>query len=235
MAEENPAAGIIAHAPMFRLLAPEHRLALARAARPLHLRRGETVVRRGERLSSLFAVGYGLLKLALRNDAGDEKVLRLVGPGETFGEAVLFLERPVPVDAIALVDTMLAAVPAAELLALLDADPRFARALLAGMSQRLHALVSDFEAATLHGAAQRCAGYLESLAPPGAEPCSVRLPATKTVIASRLGMTKETLSRLLRELAQAGLIRVRRREIALLDRPRLQRSCESGATARAAR
>jgi CRP-like cAMP-binding protein len=128
------------------------------------------------------------------------------------------------VDAVALVDTMLAAVPAADLFSLIDADPRFARALLASLSQRMQALVSDFEAATLHGAEERLAAYLESLAPPGPQPCTVRLPAAKTVIASRLGMTKETLSRLLHELAQAGLIRVQKAEIALLDRARLRRA-----------
>jgi len=49
----------------------------------------------------------------------------------------------------------------------------------------------------------------------------VRLPATKTVIAARLGVTKETFSRLLRELGAMGLIQVRKREITLLDASRL--------------
>ena len=224
MADTNPAAGVIEHMEMFRHVAPAQAAAIASSARAVYARRGDTLVHRGERLTSLFAVGYGLLKLALRNSAGEEKVLRLVGPGETFGEVVLFLERPVPVDAVAVVDTMVAAVPAEMFLALIDRDPRFARALLASMSQRVHALVTDFEAATLHGAAERLAAYLESLAPPGSEPCAVRLPATKTVIASRLGMTKETFSRLLRELTEAGLIRVEKGVIALLDRARLHQA-----------
>jgi len=56
----------------------------------------------------------------------------------------------------------------------------------------------------------------------------VRLPTTKTVIASQLGVTKETFSRLLRELAQLGLITVARREIALLDRDRLAEIARNG-------
>jgi CRP-like cAMP-binding protein len=94
----------------------------------------------------------------------------------------------------------------------------------------MHALVSDFEGATLHGAAGRAAAYLESLAPDGDAPGVARLPATKTLLASRLGMTKETFSRVLRELSQQGLIRVGRREIALLDRAGLQQLA-SGAAA----
>lgn len=50
----------------------------------------------------------------------------------------------------------------------------------------------------------------------------MRLPASKTLIASRLDMTKETFSRLLRSLSEQGLIRVARDEITLLDRDGLR-------------
>jgi CRP-like cAMP-binding protein len=163
------------------------------------------------------AVGYGLVKLSLA--AGSEKILRLVGPGETFGEAVLFLEQPLPVDATALSDTMLVVLPRAPLLELIERDPAFARGLLASLCQRLHALVGDFEASTAHGARERLAAYLDSLAEPGAE--RARLPAAKSVIAARLGMAKETLSRTLRQLSDEGLIAVSGSVVTLRDRPRL--------------
>ena len=70
---------------------------------------------------------------------------------------------------------------------------------------------------------QRLASYLDSLVVPaeGNGHCVVRLPATKTVVASRLGMKKETLSRLLRSFAEQGLIQVAQREIRIFDRARL--------------
>lgn len=212
---------IIGHAAIFRHVPAQQRAALARAARLRHARRGETIFHRGDSLEGLLIVGQGMIKLALRSGSGVERILRLVGQGGTFGEAVLFLERPVPVDAVAVVDSTLVSVPTAELLRLIDGDSRFARAMLAGLAQRIHSLVSDFEAATMHGAAARAAAYLESLAPEGPGPLVVRLPASKTLIASRLGMTKETFSRILHELSTSGLIRVRKLEISLLDRPRL--------------
>jgi CRP-like cAMP-binding protein len=73
--------GVIANLPMFRQAAREHLAELARRARTQHMRRGGLVVRRGERLQGLLAVGYGLVKLSIRGEAGEEKVLRLVGPG----------------------------------------------------------------------------------------------------------------------------------------------------------
>jgi CRP-like cAMP-binding protein len=219
LASTQLAADILAKLPLFRHT-PRQRLAeLARHARTEHVPRGAVIAKRGERVRGLMAVAYGLVKLSLKGET--EKVLRLVGAGETFGEAVLFLDKPVPVDAVALADTLLVVVPAAPLLALLDTDRQFARGMLASLSQRMHELVMDFEATTQHGARERVAAYLDSLAPPGVASPAVQLPASKTVIAARLGVTKETLSRLLRQMSEEGLIGMRKREVTLRDRERL--------------
>ena len=221
--------GVIANLPMFRQ-APRQSLAeLARHARSQQVSRGTAVCRRGDPMPGFYAVAYGMVKLALRTDAGEEKVLRLVGPGETFGEAVMFLEKPCPVDAVALADTLLVMLPAAPVFALLESDPRFARSLIASLSQRMHALVADVEASSLRGGLQRVAAYLDAHAESREDGVArVRLPTTKTVIASHLGVTKETFSRLLRELAQLGLIEVARREITLLDRAGLDEIARHG-------
>ena len=175
--------GVIANLPMFRQ-APRQSLAeLARHARSQHVHRGSAVCRRGDPMAGLFAVAYGMVKLALRTDAGEEKVLRLVGPGETFGEAVMFLDgttnflHGIPMycvtigveyrDAIALADSLLVVLPAEAVFALLEGDPRFARSLIASLSQRMHALVADVEASSLRGGLQRIAAYLEAFAADG--------------------------------------------------------------------
>jgi CRP-like cAMP-binding protein len=219
LATQTLAADILGKLPLFRHTPPARVAELARQARTEHIQRGAVIARRGDRPRGLTAVAYGLVKLSLRGDT--EKVLRLVGPGETFSEAVLFLDKPIPVDAVALADTLLVVVRAAPLLALIDADRAFARGLLASLSQRIHELVMDFEATTQHGARERLAAYLDSLAPQGVERPSVQLPASKTVIAARLGVTKETLSRLLRQMGEEGLIAMAKREITLRDRTRL--------------
>lgn len=192
-------------------------------ALPLELRAGKPIAQNGERLPGVMVVRSGLVKLSLRGEGG--KVLRLVGPGESFGEETLFLAQPLPVDATAIADTELLAVPTDALLRLFDSDRRFARGLLACVCERLQALVVDFEAATMHGARERLAAYIDSLAPDGS-PAVAHLPAAKTVVAARLGMTKETLSRLLRAFMDEGMIAVARRDIALLDRSRLRAAAE---------
>lgn len=205
---------------MFRHMSAATLAALGRQSRTLQVPRGGIIARRSERAPGLMAVVYGLATLSLKSGKR-ENILRLLGPGDTFAEAALFLDKPMPVDATALIDTLVVVVPAAPLLALIESDGAFALGMLESMSQRLLELVTDFEATTQHCAIMRVAAYLESLAAPGIEPVRTSLPASKTVVAARLGVTKETLSRLLRQLGDQSIIRLVRRDIILLDRSRL--------------
>jgi CRP-like cAMP-binding protein len=220
---ERLALGVLARLPLFEGIARHHFAEVVRQARTLHYARGQVVARRGEPVPGLFAVAYGMVKLELHGAAGAARILRLVGPSQTFGEIALFRQQPLPLDAVAVVDTGLVLVPAATLLTLIETDAHFARGLVASLCQRLHAMVTDFEATTMHGATGRLAAYLQSLAvSPAAS--SVTLPAAKKLIAARLGMTKETFSRALHELAHAGVVRVAGREVMLLDRQGLERA-----------
>jgi CRP-like cAMP-binding protein len=184
---------------------------------------GSVVARRGERLPGLMVVRSGLVKLSLKGDS--ERVLRLAGAGESFGEAALFLGQPLPLEATAVTDSSILVVPGEPLLALVERDARFARGLLTSVCQKLQRMVADFESATVHGAGERLAAYLGSL---GRE--TARLPAPKAVIAAHLGMTKETLSRLLRTFIDQGLISVAKRDIRILDRGRLSAAARSSAS-----
>ena len=221
--------GMIANLPIFRQAVRVNLAQLAQTARPRELRRGETVCRRGEHIDGVFALAYGLVKLTFGRE-DEEKVLRLVGPGETFGEEAVFLDRPSPVEASALADSMIITIPTASLLALIERDPRFARAMIGSLSLRMQGLVADVEAGALQSGMQRVAGYLDSLAEPGCAQTIVHLPATKTIVAARLGITKETFSRLLHELAEQKIVAVCKRDVELLDRTRLAAIAHGAAT-----
>lgn len=212
--------GILANLPLLRQAEPSHIAELARQARMIDIRRGDVLCRRGEVQEGFYAVAYGLLKLALRGSGGREKVLRLVGPGESFGEALVFASRPNPLEAVALADSMVVLLPSTAVLSLIERDPPFARNVLVSLSERMHRFVADIEASTLHSGRQRLAAYFESLLADAKKEVA-RLPSTKTVLAAQLGLTKETLSRLLHELSEQGLIRIVRREIQVLERARI--------------
>lgn len=212
--------GLLSKLPLFREVAQRHVFQIAAQSRAQRVRRGAVLFRKGERLPGVIAMAYGSAKLALRRNGGDEKVVRLLGANETFGETSVLLDRPCPVDVVALADSMLAIIPPAPLLRLLEHDLGFARNVVRILGERFLGLLEEFEASVRQNGVQRLASYLDSLAQPNGAPGSwiVHLPANKTTVAARLGVTKETMSRLLRELTNRELITVSRREIVIRDR-----------------
>jgi CRP/FNR family transcriptional regulator len=216
--------GMLSSLALFRGLAPNQLQRVAARSRLRSARRGERVCGRGDPMPGVFSVGYGMLKLALPHADG-ERVVRFLRPGECFGEASALLGRPCLIDAIALEESMLAVVPAQELARLLEVDQGFARNLAGALAARTLGLLVELEASAQQSGLQRLASYLNSLAQADGRPGRwlARLPATKTAVAARLGVKKETLSRMFRQLAGRGLIEVSGREVAILDRQALTR------------
>ena len=221
--DQGLAQGVIAHLGLFAGVPPAQTASLARQAWVVRVPRSEFVQRRQDRMPGLFALAYGSVKLALRGADGAERVIRLISAGQVFGEASALVGRGAEYDAIALAESKLVVLPTAAVIELAERDPRFARNLMFALALGKLELVAELEAVTVRRSAQRLAAYLESLAGPGNGngPTRVQLPVAKTMVASRLGMKKETLSRLLRQFVTQGVIEVARREIAILDRERL--------------
>jgi len=123
---------------------------------------------------------------------------------------------------------MLVAIRASCVLAMIERNLRFARNLALALAERNQALMAELETGQLPSA-QRLAAYLDSIAEPAAEPgrFAARLAVSKTLVAARLGIKKETLSRLLREFASDGLIEVSGRTIAIRDVGALKRIAAS--------
>lgn len=213
--------GVISHLALFAGLVPAAAARLALRSSIVHACRGEALALRQTPLPGVFAVAYGSVKLSLRSADNEARVLRLVSAGQTFGETNALLGRAAHYDAHALAECKLVLMPAAAILELAEREPRFARNLMIVIAQRSLDLLAEFEAATLRCGAQRLASYLESLAAPQravAGRLVIELPVSKTMLAAQLGVKKETLSRLLRQLASRGLIEVSRRQVAILDR-----------------
>lgn len=219
--DEQRVESIVAGLPLFKGMARKDIASVAGAARVARVRRGASLAQRGEAMPGILAVIDGMVKVALRRADGAERVLRFVGPGATFGEAAVLLGRPSAVDAVALADCVLVTLPAAPIRALAARHAAFGRSLAMLLAERMLALLAEIESSELRPAGERLAGYLLSLAQPSNGGWTARLPATKTLVASRLGMKKETLSRLLHDLSSRRLIEVSRREISILDRDAL--------------
>lgn len=233
--------------PLFQEMTPPELQRLAAGCRLRRLGRGDPVFRVGEPCEEFHVTVMGQVKLYAISPAGQEKVIELIGPGNSFAEALMFTGKPYIINAQALTDTLLLSVGKAVVFGEIERDPRFAMRMLAGISRRLHGLVHDVQAYALHSGVQRVIGYLlrdlpEDLPDSAAAPLDVAagcttlcqehgrgrelrvsLPVSKATIASRLSLTPEYFSRVLHELEAAGLITIDKREIRIPDTERLAR------------
>jgi len=217
--------------PLFHELEPAELQRLAHGSRLRKLARGEDVFRFGQPCTELHVVVSGQIKLFALSPQGQEKIIQIMEAGSSFAEALMFLERPYIVNAQTLVETRLLSVSRQAVMHEIESNRRFCIRMLAGLSQRLHGLISDVQAYALQSGVERVIGYLLRGLPeegqlsegaPG-QPVSITLPVGKAVIASRLSMTPEYFSRVLHELESQGLITIDKRDITIPNPARLMR------------
>ncbi len=214
---------LLAHVPLFNGLEADEIARLARGSREITATRGDILFHKGDTPTGFHLIVYGQIKLAFTSPQGGEKVVDIVGQGQTFGEAVMFMDKPFMVYAQALADSLLLHISKNAILDELDKDPKLGRKMIAGLSMRLHHLINDVESYSLHSGRQRIIGYLLREYPNGGErSVTVTLPTNKGVIASRLNLTQEHFSRILHELSEKGLIVVEGRKIHIPDVEKLR-------------
>ena len=216
--------------PLFQEMKPPELQRLAQGSRLRQLARGDDVFHIGEPCNEFHVTVSGQIKLFAISPAGQEKIIEIVGPGNSFAEALMFTDKPYFINAQALTETLLLSVSKQSVMQEIETDSRFCMRMLAGLSRRLHGLVNDVQAYALHSGVERVIGYLMRDLPDGGKGAAedelaqrVTLPVSKAAIASRLSMTPEYFSRVLHELEAKGLIVIDKRDIHIPDPQRLTR------------
>lgn len=218
----HPIRDILARQPLFKGLDAAEIAQLSEGTREFRVRRNELLFQKGDMPEGLHIVIMGQVKLSIPSVQGNEKVVHMAGPGASFGEAVVFLDRPYPVSALATQDTIVLMVGKQALLSALDGSPALCRKMLAGLSMRLHELIDDMETCTMRSSLQRVVCFLSHSAPCEADSdYMITLSTSKQTVASQLNLAPETFSRVLNQLSEAGLIQVKGRNISVLDRDKL--------------
>lgn len=190
---------------LFRGLAEETLAVLLSDATVQHVKRNEVIFVEGEPASRLFLVLEGWVKLWRQSEDGQESVIGVFAQGESFAEAAIFDQKGYPVSAVAVEDTRLLCVPASSVLREFKQNPDYAINVVADMSRHMRFLVRQIEQLSVSSSTERLARFLVMLCPQGVEEAVVRFPVEKSLIAGRLGMQPETLSRGLAKLRKIGV------------------------------
>jgi CRP-like cAMP-binding protein len=186
--------------------APEHVVkTVLDSARVRGFSRAETIFLQGERASAIYIVADGWVKLYRIAPSGAEAVVGVFTKGASFGEAVAFRHDTYPVAAEAVTDCSLIRIEADAFLRQIRENPEVAISILSATFVHLHGLVAQVEALKAQTGAQRVAEFLLELASCPSGACEVTLPYDKVLIAGRLGMKPESLSRAFARLKEQGV------------------------------
>jgi CRP/FNR family transcriptional regulator len=203
-------------APLFSALGKPEMESLLGACRIQDLPAGSQVFSPLERAERFYVILAGRVKVYKLSARGNEQILHLYGPGQTFGEAAMWAGISYPAFAAALVDTTLLVVSRSALRDLIERNADLALAMMAGMASKLREFNLLIEQLSLKEVPARLASVLLELSRQ-AGGSAVRLRQTKRELAAQIGTVAETLSRALKELKRAGLIEVNGAEITILD------------------
>jgi CRP-like cAMP-binding protein len=178
---------------------------------------GQWLFSQGDPAKRFYLVQKGQIRLFRLSPEGAEKVIEIVSPGQTFAEALMFLNAPrYPVCAAALGPAEVIAIDARDFAAMLRESVDTCFVVMGTLSQRLRGLIGEIDNLTLHSAKSRVARYL--LAHCAEDRRAFELDVRKGVLASRLSVKPETFSRVVKQLSQDGAIEVHGAHITILDR-----------------
>lgn len=183
--------------------------------------RGETLFLQGEVAQSIHIVIDGWVKLYRISPNGDEAIVHIFTKGESFGEAVALRGSAYPVTAEAVTACSVLRIPSAVLQEAIRKNPDTAVFMMASVFNHLHSLVSQLEQLKAHTGPQRVAEFLLQLCEQEEGECEVTLPYDKALIAGRLGMKPESLSRSFARLRTVG-VRINRNHAEIADIGRLR-------------
>lgn len=218
---------ILEKTPLFHGLSEATIQRLARDASIYNSDRNAAIFLQGDPCIGLNIVISGEIKLCLELDSDHEKVIEFVRPGESFGLTLMIAGEPYMTTVRAITDCSLLFVPKQSIIARIDGEHELCHRILVMLASRVQQFITDIEAYSLHTGRMRVVDYLlrhvdaDDENPPCAS-LSMHLTHSKKIAASRLNLTPEHFSRILKQLCDAGLIRLDKRTIYISDIARLR-------------
>lgn len=182
----------------------------------------ERVFREGEPADAFWLLLRGRVRIFKVSAGAREQILRIVHPGESFGEAAALLEGPYPAHCQCISRATVVRFPADAFRGVLRENPQLAINVIVALSQLLRGFAALVDTLALREVPARVAKHLLDLSVQDANGW-IALDSSKRALAARLGTVSETLSRSLRRFREDGMIEMAGSRIRLLDRAALVR------------
>jgi CRP-like cAMP-binding protein len=200
--------------PFLSAAGPAAARGLMAAAAPITVPRRDVIFAPDIEPAALYLLLEGSVALSMQGQDGTPGLLEIIGPGECFLMPAVILRGAWPFGAEALAPSRLLRIPIEAFHATMVKEPRLAEASLAQMAQQWRGLAEQLLELKLTKASERVAHFLAGRLMPGGW---VAMPEPRAAIAARLGMTPESLSRVMHGLEAAGLVRLQGRRVEVPD------------------
>ena len=209
-------ANAVRGAAMFSALTETEMAELLRVCPVRNIKAGGRIFSPSQAADSFYVILAGKVKVYKLSPRGDEQILHLYGPGQTFGEAAMWARVRYPAFAGAVTDAAVLSVGQRALKNLAARNAELMLGMLAGMSAKLREFNQLIGQLSLQDVPARLAGALLEL-PARVGTNTVVLGHTKRELAAQIGAVPETLSRALKKLRSMGLIEVAGAKITLIS------------------
>src|ERR1700688_1706736 len=215
--------------PIFCDLDPEALDQLCRYAKHAALKRGATIVSKGDPGNSLIAVISGTVKISVSSVDGRSAILNLIGPGEIFGEMSVLDGQPRSADAIANTNCEIFTVDRREFLPFVRSQPALAMKFIELLCARLRWTSDQVEQVILQNLPGRLASAPIRLTEKHKqEPKGRTIAVTQQEISEMVGMTRESINKQLRAWAARDWVRLEHGAIVVLNVEKLRELVEAG-------
>jgi CRP/FNR family cyclic AMP-dependent transcriptional regulator len=180
--------------------------------------RNAVIVSEGDDTDSFYVIVSGRVKVYVSDDEGREMVLATQGPGDYFGEMVLD-GGPRSASVMTLEPSRFAVIPKASFREFLLTHPSFSTLLVERLIGRSRALTDNVKSLALLDVYGRVARLLLDIAVDRNGQLVIDEKLTQQDIASRVGASREMISRIFKDLTAGGYISLDKRRITIHRNP----------------
>lgn len=213
----TPTGSCVRNVPIFKGLNDEEFCQIQQAVNSQTYQKGKFIFQEGEQSDTLYIVHKGMVKVSKFSDDGKEQIIRLLFPGDFFGQYALLENKQHHAHAEVLEQASVCSIHKDDFRQILERSPNIAMKYMMVLSERLQAADEWIGAISLMEVERRLAKAILSFYEKE-QKLNFELPVSKKDFASLIGTTPETLSRKLVSLSELKLIKLNgRKGIELFD------------------
>ncbi|WP_080779180.1 Crp/Fnr family transcriptional regulator [Chryseobacterium phocaeense] len=176
---------------------------------------GDIIFREGEFSSFYYQIEKGQIKLNNYTEEGKEFIQNIFSQGHSFGESLLFVDRPYPMNAVAIEDSRIYRLPKSSFLNLIKQNQEVSLTVYQCMAERMYykyIMLYNLSSQNPVLKLKQLMDYLKSYAE-NKSPYSFQIPLTRQQLASLTGLRVETVIRVIKQMEKEKILKIEKRKI----------------------